>query len=259
MTESLPLAGLNIVVTRPREQSAELAQNIEKLGGSCVIFPLLEISPLLDEQPLHDLIERLHEFHLAVFISPNAVRFGMAAIQKAGGLPATLQVATVGAGSAKALHDYGVSGVITPQQRFDSESLLALDALQNVSGKRVAIFRGDSGRELLGDTLKQRGATVEYVTCYHRSKPQHDVTALFATRPDVLSVSSSEALNNLWDMLSPPLRELATNMPLFVSHERIAAAAHRLGWHNIIAAAGGDEGLLSGLLAWAAHRRKVKS
>ena len=257
MTESLPLTGLNIVVTRPREQSSELARNIEKLGGTCIIFPLLEISPLLDEQPLHDLIERLHEFHLAVFISPNAVRFGMAAIQKAGGLPATLQVATVGAGSAKALFDYGVSGVITPRQRFDSESLLALDALQNVSGKRVAIFRGDSGRELLGDTLKQRGATVEYVTCYHRSKPQHDMTTLLAARPDVLSVSSSEALNNLWDMLSPPLRELVTNIPLFVSHERIAAAAQRLGWHNIVTAAGGDESLLSGLLAWAVHRRKI--
>jgi len=60
-----------------------------------------------------------------------------------------MQIATVGAGSARALHDYGVSRVIVPQQRFDSEALLALDELQNVSGMRVAIFRGDGGRELL--------------------------------------------------------------------------------------------------------------
>lgn len=258
MTEELPLAGLNIVVTRPREQAAELAKNIEKLGGTCIQFPLLAIAPLADEQQLHALLARLHEFQLAIFISPNAVRFGMAAIQNAGGVPATMQIATVGAGSAKALHDYGVSRVIVPQQRFDSEALLALDELQNVSGKRVAIFRGDGGRELLGDTLKQRGAMVEYVTCYHRSKPQHDMTALLAARPDVLSVSSSEALGNLWEMLNPPLRELFTAMPLFVSHARIAAAAHKLGWRNIVIAAGGDENLLTGLQTWAAHRRGIK-
>jgi len=258
MTEDLPLAGLNIVVTRPREQAAELAKNIEKLGGTCIQLPLLAIAPLADEQPLHALLARLHEFQLAIFISPNAVRFGMAAIQNAGGVPATMQIATVGAGSARALHDYGVSRVIVPQQRFDSEGLLALDELQNVSGKRVAIFRGDGGRELLGDTLKQRGAMVEYVTCYHRSKPQHDMTALLAARPDVLSVSSSEALSNLWEMLNPPLRELFTAMPLFVSHARIAAAAHKLGWRNIVIAAGGDENLLTGLQTWAAHRKGIK-
>ena len=129
---------------------------------------------LADDAPLRALIARLPQFQLAIFISPNAVQHGMQAIQRAGGLPAALQVATVGFGSASALHDYGVK-VIAPQLRFDSEALLALPEMQQVRDKRVAIFRGDKGRELLGDTLASRGATVEYVTCYHRSKPQLDV------------------------------------------------------------------------------------
>jgi len=255
MTENLPLAGLNIVVTRPLAQAAQLAQAIEKLGGACILFPLLEISPLADDQPLRSLISRLHEFHLAIFISPNAVQFGMQAIKNAGGLPDSLQIATVGLGSARELRNYGVQHVISPRQRADSEALLELPEMHNIRGKRVAIFRGDGGRELLGKTLKARGAIVEYVTCYRRSMPQHDVKSMLAARPDVLSVSSSEALQNLWQMLDATGKKLCTSLPLFVSHERIATAALKLGWHNIITASGGDDGLLSGLAKWATHKK----
>lgn len=255
MTEKLPLTGLRIVVTRPLEQAAQLAQGIEKLGGACILFPLLEITPLADQQSLRALIARLHEFQLAIFISPNAVQFGMQAIQNAGGLPASLQVATVGLGSARALHDYGVQQVIAPQQRADSEALLELPEMQNVRGKHVAIFRGDSGRELLGDTLKARGAFVEHVACYRRSMPQHDVKVMLSARPDVLSVSSSEALLNLWQMLDETGRNLCTALPLFVPHERIAAAARKLGWHEVVSAAGGDAGLLPALATWATNRK----
>ena len=256
MINDLPLAGLNIAVTRPREQAAELAQGIEKLGGTCIQFPLLEITPLADKQILQQFVARLHEFQLAIFISPNAVRYGMEAIRSAGGLPASLQIATVGLSSAKALHDYGVKKVIAPQQRFDSEALLELAELQNVRGQHVAIFRGDKGRELLGDTLKSRGAIVEYVTCYHRGKPQHDVSDLLTANPDALSVSSSEALSNLWEISGAADRIRLAAIPLFASHQRIASAAHKLGWQQVVTVAAGDDGLLSGLLAWAKGRSK---
>lgn len=254
MINDLPLAGLNIVVTRPRGQAAELVQGIEKLGGTCIQFPLLEITPLADKQILQQFVARLHEFQLAIFISPNAVRYGMEAIRNAGGLPATMQIATVGLSSAKALHDFGVKKVIAPQQRFDSEALLELAEMQNVRGTHVAIFRGDKGRELLGDTLKSRGAMVEYVTCYHRDKPQHKVSDLFTAKPDALSVSSSEALENLWEMSGTADKVRLTAIPLFASHQRITTSARELGWNYVVTVAGGDKGLLSELLAWAANR-----
>ncbi len=258
MAENLPLAGLHIAVTRPREQAAQLAHTIEKLGATCIQFPLLKIAPLADTQGMHAVAARLHEFQLAIFISPNAVRYGMEAILSRGGLPASLQVATVGLSSAKVLHDFGVNNVIAPQLKFDSESLLALAELQNVRGLRVAIFRGDSGRELLGDTLTSRGAYVEYVTCYHRVNPQHDANKLLKAKLDALCVSSSEAMNNLWTLLEPAGKQQLSIVPLFVSHERIAAAAHKLGWEKIVIVAGGDDGLLSGLVTWAAHRTALQ-
>ena len=247
----LPLAGLNIVVTRPREQASQLARHIEQIGGKAILFPLLEIIPVADPQPLQNLIACLPEFNLAIFISPNAVHYGMEAISSAGELPAKLKIAALGQGSAKALRKLGVKEVIAPQEHFDSETLLALPALQNVSGWRIVIFRGNGGRELLGDTLKSRGATVEYAECYQRSKPRQDGAGLLAADPHAIIVTSSEALGYLWDMFDVTSRKRLAAVPLFVPHARIADAAQRLGWHNVIETASGDDGVLTSLVAWA--------
>lgn len=231
-------------------------RRIEQLGGTPLSFPLLEIEPASDQQALHEQLSRLQQADLAIFVSPNAVHYGMQAIRAAGGLPPSLQIATVGQGSAKALHGQGVSRVIAPSGRADSEALLALPELQQVAGRRVMILRGNGGRELLGDTLRARGATVEYVECYRRSKPELDVDALLARRPHAVAVSSSEALAHLWELPGPSGRDGLAAMPLFVGHERIAEAARQQGWQHIYVTGAGDDGLLSGLVAWANDRRK---
>ena len=254
MTQTLPLAGLNIVVTRPRDQAVQLAQRIEQAGGNAILFPLLEINPPADTQPLRELVARLHDFDLAIFISPNAVYYGMQAICAAGAMPDGLKIATVGQGSAKALRDMGVQKIIVPQDRFDSEALLALPELQNMNGRRVVIFRGDGGRELLGDTLKARGAIVEYAECYRRAKPQQGIAALLAADPHAITITSSEAFGYLWDMLDAPCRIRLAAIPLFVPHARIAEAALRIGWRSVTITASGDDGLFSGLVGWAKQR-----
>jgi uroporphyrinogen-III synthase len=256
MISSLPLAGLNIVITRPREQAVDLSRRIEQLGGKPLLFPLLEIEAVRDDGTLREQISRLKQADLAIFISPNAVRYGMAAICATGELPASLRIATVGQGSAKALRDFGIGHIIAPTERFDSESLLALPELQNVTGKRVMILRGDGGRELLGDTLKARGAAVEYVTCYLRSKPNVDAGALLNAAPHAITVTSSEALSYLWEMLEEAGRTRLAAVPLFVPHERIAQAARQQGWQQVTVTESGDDGMMSGLIAWANTKRK---
>ncbi len=254
MNPSLPLAGLRIAVTRPRDQAATLAQQISDAGGHPVLFPLLEIGPPADGAPLRAISARLNELDLAIFISPTAVDFGAGALLAAGPLPPRLRVAAVGQGSAAALGKRGIGPVLAPAEQFDSERLLALPELQHVRGWRIAIFRGENGREVLGDTLMARGAEVEYVACYRRSRPQTGIAPLLAQRPDVLTVTSSEALGYLWEMADGAARERLVALPLFAPHERIAAAARALGWREALATAGGESGLLKGLIAWAGRR-----
>jgi len=251
-----PLAGLTVVVTRPREQALDLVRRIEQLGGRPLSFPLLEIEAAPDNPAMRDQIFRLQQTDFAIFISPNAVRYGMTAIRAVGKLPQSVKVATVGQGSAKALHDLGIAHVIAPTERFDSEGLLALPELQKISGKHVMIFRGDGGRELLGDMLKARGAIVEYVTCYLRRKPDFDVSTLVAAAPDAITVSSSEALVYLWKLLEEASSTELAAVPIFLTHERIAELARQQGWQQVVVTESGDDGLLSGLIAWAHTTRK---
>lgn len=198
MNASGPLAGRIIAVTRPREQAAPLADAIAGAGGTPLLFPLLDILPVADPLALEADVAGLPGAALAIFISPNAVAHALPLILAHGPWPVGLVPAAVGQGTVKALAARGVTGCIAPRERFDSEALLALPRLagERVSGKRVVIFRGDGGRELLADTLRARGATVECVACYRRAGPAGGVDILLerwrAGRLDALTVSSSE-------------------------------------------------------------------
>ncbi|HEY0666209.1 MAG TPA: uroporphyrinogen-III synthase [Gallionella sp.] len=258
MAERLTLDGLRIVVTRPRDQAVQLAHRIEQAGATAVLFPLLDICAIPDDSALREQIARLAQFDLAIFISPNAVHYGIAAIRAAGALPPTLKIAAVGQGSARALRESGIVNVVVPPERFDSEGLLALPALQDIANQCVLIFRGDGGRELLGDTLRARGATVEYAACYRRGKPALDAGALIAARPDAIIVTSSEALVHLWQMLDDAARAALRSTALFVPHPRIAGLAAQQGWQQVRITESGDDGLIAALKSWAESGRQVQ-
>ena len=202
-----PLAGRSLVVMRPREQSESLCAQIEAAGGHALRFPVIAVGPALDPAPLQAIVGRLDEFDLAFFVSPNAVDHAMRAILPQRAWPARLRVATVGKGSQRVMHGWGFAEVIAPQDGFDSEAVIALPefAAEAVRGRKVLIFRGDGGRELLADTLRERGASVEYVTCYRRFCPDNDTALLLdpVARGEVdgLLLTSSEGVRNLRQML----------------------------------------------------------
>jgi uroporphyrinogen-III synthase len=248
------LAGRRIVVTRPAGQNERLAEMIRAAGGEPIVFPVLEILDLEDTRALVAASDHLDEYDLAVFISPNAVDKAMNVIRARREWPQRLRAATIGRASEKALARYGVADVIAPTGRFDSEALLELPALAAVRGWRVVIFRGDGGRELLGDTLRARGATVDYVECYRRVRPNADVEPLLKrwgrSEVDAVTVSSSEGLRNLYDMLGKLGQAWLKRAPLFAPHARIAEAARTLGCERVIETGPADEGLFAGLCAF---------
>lgn len=250
-----PLAGRTVVVTRPRHQAGALARMIEAAGGRAVIFPLLEIALADDPEPLQAAIAGLDRYDFAFFISPNAVAFSVPAIAARGPWPAKLRAAAVGEGSAQALRELGIADVIVPSERFDSEALLAMPALApaELRGRRAVIFRGDGGRELLADTLRERGATVDCVTCYRRLPPTGGAAVLHELwnkgRLDAITLSSSEGLRHLLALLDADGRARLAATPIFAPHARIVANAGELGL-TVIETAPADAGLLAGLCAY---------
>jgi uroporphyrinogen-III synthase len=251
--EDRPLSGKNIVVTRPAHQARELAEAIRAAGGHPILFPVIEIRDLPDVKPLLALIDRLEEFDWAIFISPNAVNRAMNLVGARRTLPPGLRFAAVGPASVKALRRFGVAEVLAPARRFDSEGLLEAPELAEVRGRRIVIFRGEGGRELLGETLRERGASVEYAECYRRGKPSYDAGPLLRAwaRDELhaITVTSSEGLHNLYEMVGTLGRSWLRRTPLFVPHPRIAETARDLGIATVTVTAPGDDGLLAGLVA----------
>jgi len=260
MTAEPTLRGLRVLVTRPAGQAEHLCRLIEAAGGTAVRLPAIEILAPADMTQLAAVTASLASYDLAVFVSVNAVRKGLDYILDRGAWPENVLIATVGASSAQALEPYGLAVDLVPQHQFNSEALLALDELQDMSGRRVVIFRGNGGREHLLDTLSARGAAVEYAEVYRRACPAVDAASLLHHwQPgalDVITITSNETLQNLFDMAGSEGQPLLRRLPLVVASRRQALLAEQLGFSQAVRVAdnASDEALLAALQRFRAAR-----
>ncbi len=236
------LAGKHIAITRPVEQAKKLAELIKNAGGTPILFPLIEITPLADYALFDAALSQIETYDWAIFISSNAVQSGMPRLIKKG-IPANLKFAAIGPATAKELESFGVKQVLTPHERFDSESLLALPEM--FTTKNVMIFRGLGGREILAESLKQRGATVTFAECYQRTNPQKNCDLLKTTKLHGIVVTSSEAMRHLIDLAENA--EWLKNTPIFVNHARVAEEALKQNLQVHVAETGGDEAMFEKL------------
>jgi uroporphyrinogen-III synthase len=254
------LAGAGILVTRPAEQSVQLARLIRDAGGEPILFPALEIEPLA-ETAIAPVLNHLLHFDLVVFVSPNAARVAMPQILKNGGLPAHAKVAAIGPGTAAELKKSGVRNIISPKAGFDSEALIGELSTMPLGGGRVLIVRGRGGREFLAETLRSRGATVEYLECYRRVKPDRDMRELLSRlgRDGMKAclATSSNIVENLFEIAGATGRSWLCSMPFFVPHPRVAATAFSRGVQCVFVAGNGDEALVAGLETWFARLRPL--
>lgn len=251
------LSGVMVVVTRPAHQAENLCRLIEAAGGKALRFPVIEIRPPKNPQHCLQQLARFSEFDLAIFVSANAVDAAIALLKTSQHWPTDLPIAAVGKATAKTLSKNDLSVTLLAPEPHNSEALLSLPGLQNLEGKRILIFRGDSGREFLRDRLIERGAQVEYLECYQRIMPNTDASNLYAawgkqqTLPVV--VTSNQSLHNLLSMVNKEHLPLLIEAPLIVISERTKKLAAKLGFKQtpIVAVAANDEEILVALKTWA--------
>lgn len=228
------LGGIGVLVTRPEHKANALSEMIEQAHGRPIRFPAMEIAGPQDEVAVGEILRKAESADLLIFVSANAVEYALPLLPDA--LPIELDIAAVGSATAKALTDVGLEPTLVPKERFDSEGLLALPQLREMSDKQVIIVRGNGGRALLGDTLIDRGAKVSYAETYRRLCPQRDSRMLIKgwdRMVDVVLVTSNEILDNLFRILGDAGCERLTDTPLLVVSERVGQHALERGCRQV--------------------------
>jgi uroporphyrinogen-III synthase len=245
-TPDLALANIGVAITRPINQAKKLTQLIQDAGGNVIAFPLIDITALDDYSTFEAVIADINTYDWILFISSNAVENSMPRLIKQG-IPKQLKFATIGPTTAQSLQKFGVTEVLTPKDRFDSESLLSLSAMLDVQDKKVMIVRGIGGRDVLANTLIQRGAQVTFAECYQRVNPQTNCQILEQAYHDgklhAIVVTSSEAMRYLLAMTGES--DWLKDITICVNHARVAEQPLELGLKVKTVNASGDAAMLS--------------
>jgi uroporphyrinogen-III synthase len=245
-----------ICITRPAGQAQTLVDALSHSGIAAISQPLLGIESFTETPAVvRSRVMALDEYQHVIFVSLNAVKFGMALINDFWPqLPQSLHWYSVGSATAAALARFGLD-VAYPPVKMSSEGLLEMKTLQSVAGARVLIVRGEGGRTTLRDTLLERGARVDDLPCYRRTCPTYAAGSFMATLDQaavkLLVVTSSEGLANLLALLSPEETTNLQTRTLLVSSERVAAQAGEAGFTDIrIAENASDAAIVEATLAW---------
>lgn len=249
------LNGAHVLVTRPQHQAANLCRLIEQHRGIAVEFPTLEIISTGNRDAIVETVSNLQRFQWVVFISANAVNFALSAIDGTIDRFHSVHIAAIGQATARALESEGLHPDLTPINGSDSQALLAMPAMQAVSGQRILIVRGVGGLEYLGHELKRRGADIDYLEVYRRVIPDVDPTPLIAllrqNRLNLITATSGEALQNLLIMLGEDNRRLVLDLPLIVISGRIRHLAEDMGFKRVLVSdSPSDTAILTKITSW---------
>ncbi len=241
------------MVTRPIGQTSPLVQQLNDLGARPIVFPCIEVTAVDCTDALAVLPVELDHIDLFIFVSSNAVQFAFAHVPYLRqAITLNKPFAAIGQATAQALHAFGVTQVIAPDQGFDSESLLSLAAMNNLQHKNVLIVKGAGGRTKLSDTLRARGAAVHSIDVYQRQIPAKVDLGALQPAPDVILFSSSESVENMLKIIPTLQHSSVLHSQTITGHARIAAKVKSLGFEKlpIIAANPSDEAMLTALKEW---------
>lgn len=243
-----------IVVTRPQPQAAATCQALEQLGYRAVALPLLTLTGLDQLPPSQStFVQRLAHYHAVIFISANAVRFGLPWLLPHWPRQQLPVCFAIGEATRKALEKSGISA-LTHGEHMTSETLLAHPQLEAIRGQRILIVKGVGGRGFLSAQLNQRGATADELCCYRRSCPEFAPGELYrqlhASAAEAILVSSGEGLANMLTLLSVTETSNLRATTLVVPSSRVARLARDAGFESVLTAVNAsDTAMFDALIA----------
>ena len=206
-----PLFGKRVLVTRPREQAAELVERLEAAGADAVEAPMIRMEPPDDYGPLDEACARAGTFDWIIFSSAVAVDAFIDRLLKSpldlralGGV----KLCVVGPATADRLARHGLKVDLTPAEYRAEAVIHAISQTTSVRGLKILLPHADIGREVIADELRKQGADVTEVVAYRTvaTDPEHegepDVYRMLLERSlDVVTFTSPSAVRSFVGML----------------------------------------------------------
>ncbi|QDP02582.1 uroporphyrinogen-III synthase [Thalassotalea sp. PS06] len=234
---------LNILLTRPIQKSQSLARELTPLAQHIEIQPLFTYEENSDNPTLSQALKLAPE-HI-IFVSEAAARFALEQCPLSS-WPKTSHYYAVGPATADALSP--LNQTILMGERFDSEGLLALQQLQNIENQQVLIIRGNGGRELLAQTLRQRQAIVAYNEVYRRQWQSFNVEQLIEKwrklKINCMVVTSEALLDKAVELITKADEDFKQQLQWIVASERIAEKAKHYQLQKVVNAGGASNQLI---------------
>lgn len=229
-TDSLPLAGCRILVSRAKKQAGALSSVLRKLGCQVIEIPFIEIRKPTSYQPLDSALRKLTAYDWLILTSVNGVDALFERLAKKNIDAATLahlKIAAIGPATRKAIEEHGLPVTVTPKE-YVAESVVA--ALQRrVKGKRVLLVRAKIARDVIPRELRKAGAQVDVVEAYETVAPTSSAERLRKLladrirRPYAITFTSSSTVRNFVGLLG--LRGARSALKKRARHQGVRSAS----------------------------------
>ena len=243
-----------VLVTRPDERGKALVDQLNQAGVVALHLPLLSIEAGAELAQLPTKLNQLKSGDYVFLVSKSAVDFADKTLKDIGfSWRQDLQYFTVGHRTAQHFSCQTECTVRYPITSENTEGLLNLPQMTELTDKNLLILRGNGGRELLRKQATLRGATVDTVECYQRTpisyNNEEQTSICIRSGVQTLVVTSLEILQALIEFVPENEQNWLKNCCLVTVSQRIADVAAQQGWHNVVVSAGADnQSLLNTLL-----------
>lgn len=256
------LRDTTVLVTRPEQQQQNFIALLQKENAHYISLPCIGIRHLSNSSALHQL-KALEPNQIIVFTSANAVHAAHNLLPMPWPQLCTdmkqdnhCVLLATGPATAAALASHGLFVSHAPIPPYNSEALLSMASLKGTNLQKVSIITGKGGRDYITQSMQKRARKAETIEVYERFKPdieEKTVEGIFLKSSlDIVTITSNEALRNLFEIVKLPLRERLLGLPLIVNSHRGAQLAKDLCFksHVLVADAAGDAGQLAAIKLW---------
>ena len=228
---------MHIVITRPKEDSLYLMENLIKLGHEVTHLPVIKIEKLKTKKI------NLINYQAVIFTSSNAIRF-----MNIETFNSKIKCFCVGKATELTAKQVGFINTYTSEGTVDSLIELIISTLDSKSGKLLYLSSEFISRDLDKD-LMTAGYSVDRVSNYTSvpvEKVDKETLDFFEKKPpDVIFIYSSRSAKNLFNLINKySLLNVVTQSNLMCISEKVLLVLKQIKFKKVFVFSPGEEEFL---------------